>query len=128
MLLFDLHKTRFKRNVPSSLYDFLSPIPSIPCQVMEISVFLDSALVAASFFDVGQESISSIYAMFDPKESARSLGIFTMLLEINFAIESGKKFFYQGYAYEEQSFYDYKKRFRGTEKYDWQTQQWKSLR
>lgn len=128
MLLFDLHKTRFKRNVPSSLYDFLSPIPSIPCQVMEISVFLDGALVAASFFDVGQESISSIYAMFDPKESVRSLGIFTMLLEINFAIESGKKFFYQGYAYEEQSFYDYKKRFRGTEKYDWQTQQWKSLR
>ncbi len=127
MLLFNLHKTRFKKNIPRSLYDFLSPIPSTPCQVMEISVFLNKTLVAASFFEVGQESVSSIYAMFDPKESARSLGIFTMLLEINFAVNSGKKFFYQGYAYEEQSFYDYKKRFRGTEKYDWRTRQWQSI-
>ena len=42
-----------------------------------------------------------------------------MLKEIEFAIENGKEFYYQGYAYEGESFYDYKKRFRGTEFFGW---------
>ncbi len=62
---------------------------------------------------------SSIYAMFEPTETSRSLGIFTMLLEIDFALKRSKKFYYQGYAYEGNSFYDYKKHFRALEKFDW---------
>jgi arginyl-tRNA--protein-N-Asp/Glu arginylyltransferase len=42
-----------------------------------------------------------------------------MLKEIEFAISNGKEFYYQGYAYEGESFYDYKKRFRVTESFDW---------
>jgi arginine-tRNA-protein transferase len=57
--------------------------------------------------------------MFAPEFPTRSLGVFTMLLEIKYAFETGKKFYYHGYAYEGNSFYDYKKRFRGLENYDW---------
>jgi arginine-tRNA-protein transferase len=57
--------------------------------------------------------------MFEPTESSRSLGIFTMLLTIDFAIKNGKTFYYPGYAYEENSFYDYKKRFAALDKFDW---------
>jgi arginine-tRNA-protein transferase len=64
--------------------------------------------------------------MFDPEFSSRSLGIFTMLNEIEFAIEKKKEFYYQGYSYEGESFYDYKKRFRGTECFDWNGK-WKAL-
>lgn len=118
--LFDRHKQRFKSGVPRSLYDFLSFDPSnTPCQALEICVYDDENLLAASFFDVGATSISSVYAMFAPEERERSLGIFTMLLEIDFALKSEKSFYYQGYAYEEKSFYDYKKRFRALEKFDW---------
>lgn len=118
--LFDRHKARFKDNVPDTIYDFLSAAPAVePCEAREVAVFENGRLVAASFFDVGAESVSSVYAMFEPTAAARSLGIFTMLVEINFAVEQGKKFFYLGYAYEGNSFYDYKKRFRGTQKYDW---------
>ena len=42
------------------------------------------------------------------------------LLGADFAFENGKKYYYHGYAYEGISFYDYKKRFRALESYDWQ--------
>lgn len=119
-LLFELHRQRFKRDAPFSLYDFLSYEPArVPCEALEVSVYRETELLAASFFDVGARSVSSIYAIFAPEEASRSLGIFTMLLEIEWARASGKDFFYQGYAYEGNSFYDYKKRFRALEKFDW---------
>jgi arginyl-tRNA--protein-N-Asp/Glu arginylyltransferase len=42
-----------------------------------------------------------------------------MLLEIKFACENRKNFYYHGYIYEGKSFYDYKKQFRGLETSDW---------
>lgn len=118
--LFERHKERFEHGVPDSLYDFLSYEPaSVPCEALEICVYRQKELLSVSFFDVGEESISSVYGMFAPEETSRSLGILTMLLEINFALAGGKKFYYHGYCYEGNSFYDYKKRFRALEKYDW---------
>ena len=118
--LFDRHKTRFDHGVPNSIYDFLSSEPAtVPCEAMEVFVFDKDRLLAASFFDAGKTSTSGIYAMFEPEAGSRGLGIFTMLKEIEFAAESGKEFYYQGYCYEGESFYDYKKRFRGTESFDW---------
>jgi arginine-tRNA-protein transferase len=119
--LFDRHKTRFDHGVPNSIYDFLSHCPDTqPCTARELAVYnVDQGLVAVSYFDLGEQSTSGIYAMFDPEESNRRLGIFTMLKEIEYSIDSGKEFYYQGYAYEGSSFYDYKKQFRGTEAFDW---------
>jgi arginine-tRNA-protein transferase len=57
--------------------------------------------------------------MFDPAAAVRGLGIFTLLKEIEFAINNGKVFFHLGYTYEGESFYDYKKRFRALERFDW---------
>ena len=76
-------------------------------------------LLATSFFDVGSTAVSGIYAVFEPAKPSRSLGIFTMLKESQFARQSGMQFYYQGYCYSGESFYDYKKRFRGTEAFDW---------
>lgn len=118
--LFLAHRRRFSSGAPDSLYDFLSEHPAIiPCQGMEASVYFEQRLVAVSYFDLGETSCSGIYAMFDPAEASRSLGIFTMLKEIEYAINSGSQFYYQGYSYEGSSFYDYKKRFNGSEAFDW---------
>lgn len=120
-ILFERHKRRFKQGVPDSIYDFLdTDAANTPCQAREICVYKDEKLLAASFFAVGETTFSGIYAIFAPEERARSLGIFTMLLEIDSAIKAGKKFYYQGYAYTGNSFYDYKKRFSALEKFDWQ--------
>ena len=118
--MFERHKLRFDHGVPDSIYDFLSLCPEKePCEAKQLSVYSDARLVAESYFDFGNKAVSGIYAMFEPEFASRSLGIFTMLKEIEFSIEKGKEFYYQGYSYEGESFYDYKKRFRGTEAFDW---------
>lgn len=123
--LFHRHKTRFDHGVPESIYDFLSNEPAeTPCEAKEIRVFGDGRLLAVSYFDIGGESTSGVYGTFEPEAASRGLGIFTMLKEIEYSIETGRKFYYQGYCYEGASFYDYKKRFRGTEAFDWR-ETWK---
>jgi arginine-tRNA-protein transferase len=42
-----------------------------------------------------------------------------MLEAIRYSRELGRKYYYPGYAYHEQSVYDYKKNFAGSEFYDW---------
>lgn len=118
--LFHRHKLRFDHGAPSSIYDFLSLEPStIPCEAREVAVYDNDRLVAVSYFDIGLTTTSGIYAAFDPAERLRGLGIFTMLKEIEFSIDAGKIVYYQGYAYEGASFYDYKKRFAATEVFEW---------
>ncbi len=127
-ILFERHKRRFKRAVPFSIYDFLSYNPAkVPCEALELCVYQRKKLLAASFFDLGETAISGVYAMFAPEENSRSLGIFTMLAEIDFARQNGKDFYYQGYCYDGNSFYDYKKRFRALEKFDWRGN-WESFK
>lgn len=121
--MFDLHKQRFKDNIPSSLYNFLHPDhpASIPCPAMECCVYdAYDQLLAVSFFDVGEVALSSVYAMFLPAYASLSLGIYTILCEIAFAQQHQKAYLYLGYAYDVPSFYDYKKRFTGLEYFDWQ--------
>ena len=96
--LFDRHKRRFKEGVPDSVFDFLSrDAANIPGEAKEVCVYEGETLLAASFFAVGEQAISAIYGMFEPRETSRSLGIFTMLKEIEFAIARGRQFYYQGY-------------------------------
>ena len=119
-ILFESHKRRFSHSVPDSLYTFLSVSPAdVPCKALEVCVYEKEKLLAASFFDVGASAVSAVYAMFDPQEITRSLGIYTMLLTIDYAAKNGKLFYYPGYAYEGNSFYDYKKRFSALESFDW---------
>lgn len=125
-LFFD-HRTRFRQHPPDSIFTFLSPDAAAePCEVRQLSVRSNGRLIAASFFDVAENSISGIYAIFDPREAARRLGIFTLLAEIDLAAAEGKEFYYLGYCYNGSSFYDYKKQFHGTEAFDWKGE-WKPV-
>ncbi|WP_395715489.1 GNAT family N-acetyltransferase [Prosthecobacter sp.] len=126
--MFQRHKQRFTHNIPDALENFLGEDPaSGPCECRMMRVFEGERLLAASFFDVGQQAASSIYGIFDPAEHKRSLGIFTLLLEIQHCREAGLRWLYPGYATHEPSAYDYKKQFRGTEMLDWSTGDWRPL-
>lgn len=119
-ILFERHKRRFKSGIPFSIYDFLDyDAAQTPCRAFELCVYAETKLLATSFFDVGEAAISSVYAMFSLDAASRSLGILTMLLEIDYARNRGKNFYYQGYCYEGNSYYDYKKRFGALERFDW---------
>jgi arginine-tRNA-protein transferase len=148
--LFAKHRKRFVDNTPDSLYDFLSDDQaSVPCEAYQCCVYaplseretIDDTekqtglekqtgkraeqLIAVSFVDIGSEALSSIYAMFDPKQSWRSLGIFTLLREIAYAQNLGKRYVYLGYAHPPSvhgSPYAYKQQFSATEYYTWSGQ------
>jgi arginine-tRNA-protein transferase len=120
--LFRAHASRFRENIPSSPEAFLGsdPVSGIPCEISQLSVTEgEGRLLAASYVAVGREAWSSIYAMFDPAESRRRLGIASLLWEIQSAREAGCRWIYHGYAFRERSHYDYKKSFSGLEWYDW---------
>lgn len=118
--LFDRHKRRFKQHTPESIFTFIAERPEDePSETYQQTLMLGDRLLAAGFFDVGERSVSAIYTAFDPDETRRSLGVFTILKEIEFAVENGMEFYYLGYSYSGRSFYDYKKRFHGTEAFEW---------
>ena len=122
--LFHRHKSRFTENVPQSIYDFLAAEPArVPCSTKEVCVFQHDQLIAVSFLDIGGLATSSVYSIFEPTEIKRSLGIYLILLSIAYSLQHGKQFYYPGYAYQEPSVYDYKKRLHGLEQYDWESWQ-----
>jgi leucyl-tRNA---protein transferase len=120
--LFLKHARRFKDNAPTSLLDYLSPRPAeLPCPSVEIEVRLDGKLLAASYMTVGKTAASSVFAIFDPAEADRGLGIFTMLQEIEVARDMQLSHWYPGYATMHQGVYDYKKGFHGLQYFDWRS-------
>ncbi|MES2437710.1 MAG: GNAT family N-acetyltransferase [Verrucomicrobiota bacterium] len=119
--LFLKHCERFTSNVPESLRNFIpSEVPDrLPCPCVTVEVRLDGKLVAVSYLDVDIDSVSSVYAVFDPAESRRGLGILTLLEEIRWARSRGKRWLYPGYATAGPGIYDYKKTFRPMQRFDW---------
>jgi arginyl-tRNA--protein-N-Asp/Glu arginylyltransferase len=118
--LFSKHSVRFEENIPSSLDDFLSPRPaSVPCVNLELCIYAGDKLVGVTFLDIGQSATSAVYAIFDPAQAQRSLGILMILRSIEFSRARGCRYYYPGYAYREPFSYDYKKRFAGLEYLDW---------
>jgi arginyl-tRNA--protein-N-Asp/Glu arginylyltransferase len=118
--LFDKHRVRFKDNIAASLEDIVSPMPaSVPCPSRELCVYLGARLVGATYLDLGQNATSAVYAVFDPAEAKRSLGILMILHSIQFSRERRCHYYYPGYAYHEPFAYDYKKRFKGLQYLDW---------
>ncbi len=123
--LFAKHILRFHENVPTSVFNFMSTRPaSVPCVNLELCIYASESLLGVTYLDIGQSATSAVYAMFDPAEANRSLGIFMILESIRFSRERGYQYYYPGYAYREPSAYDYKKRFSALEYLDW-TAGWK---
>lgn len=128
--LFLRHRERFTENIPDSLRIFLpeSDPARVPCECVELRMRdATGALLAVSYLDLGAEAASSVYAMFEPSAAARSPGIYTMLREIEYARDTGRRFLYPGYATLEPSHYDYKKNFAALQGYDWRLRSWRPL-
>ena len=126
--MFERHRRRFRENVPEGLENFLGEEPERgPCVCLAVHVFEGERRIAVSFLDVGRLAGSSVYALFEPEEARRSLGIFTMLQEIAFCRDAGFEFLYPGYATQESSAYDYKKQFRAMEWLAFETGEWRPL-
>jgi leucyl-tRNA---protein transferase len=128
--LFGLHADRFEEKRPQTLAAFLSHRPhEEPVSGVQFDLYdpRTGALAAFSFLHLGQKSVCSTYCSFHPAYHKNSLGAYTMLLEIEKALQLGKKFFYHGYCYDVPSTFDYKLNFQGLEAMDWKTGAWRAF-
>jgi arginine-tRNA-protein transferase len=64
---------------------------------IELRYLLGAQTVAISIIDVCPESLSSVYHFFDPEHAARSLGVYSVLAEIDLARRLGLRWSYLGY-------------------------------
>lgn len=62
----------------------------------ELRYYVGDKLIGVSILDVGRTSASSVYHYFDPDESRRSLGVYSVLREIAWCEEAGLEWYYLG--------------------------------
>ena len=117
--LYNIHRKRFEGYVSSNLRKSLFGDADYNIyDTWETCIYDGEQLVGASFFDLGNNSIASIMGLFHPDYSKYSLGLFTMLLEIDFGLRNGADFYYPGYVVPEYFKFDYKLRIGESDYYD----------
>lgn len=67
----------------------------------EFTFLVAGRIVAVSIIDLGREAASSVYHYFDPDEAKRSLGVYSVLREIEWCREVGLRWYYLGLYVEE---------------------------
>ena len=127
--LYQLHKTRFEGYIAPTLKDSLfgSGDKKDLYNTWETCIYDSDRLVAASFFDLGADSLASIMGLYDPAFEKHSLGIYTMLLEIQFGLSRNMEYYYPGYIVPGYKRFDYKLRVGDTEYYDPRKKEWEHI-
>ncbi len=76
----------------------------------ETRVYDGDKLVAFSYFDLGERAAYSKAGIYDPAYASSSLGLFTLLFEVQLCRERGLDYFYPGYVAPESPVFNYKHR------------------
>ncbi|MEZ4322287.1 MAG: hypothetical protein R3F61_32740 [Myxococcota bacterium] len=96
---------------PANLVDFLGGEEAMECyETQEIAIRHEGRLVAFSLFDQGHRSVMSLLGAFAPAYASDSLGMATMLLEVEHGREHGLDWHYSGYVLPGEPRMDYKLR------------------
>ena len=80
-----------------------------------LEIRLGAKLLAVAVTDVLSDSLSAVYTFFDPEYSARSLGTFAILQQIEHAKLHHKNFVYLGFWLDQHKKMDYKRNFQPLE-------------
>ncbi len=76
----------------------------------EVCIYNGDQLIGFSFFDLGATSAASILGVYDPAYKRNSLGFYSMLLEMEYCLEKGLRYYYPGYVVPGYSRFEYKLR------------------
>jgi arginine-tRNA-protein transferase len=124
--LYEGHKERFEGYIPYTLKESLFGMEEENLyNTYEVCVYDKDKLIASSFFDIGSDSIASIMGLYDPDYAQYSLGIYTMLCEIQYGKVQNKKYYYPGYIVPGYKKFDYKLRVGEMDFYDVPSESWK---
>lgn len=125
--LYTMQQDRFGGFIYSDLKYFFYGEDAIraPFNTQEVCVYDGDRLVAASFFDLGGQSMASLLAIYDTAYAKASLGIYTMLKEVEYAQSLGLKYYYPGYILDKNPAFDYKLRLGQVQYFNWETSRWR---
>ena len=84
----------------------------------EVLYIRDNKLVGVDLIDILKDGISAIYFFYDPDYAYYSLGIFSLLYQIELAKKMGLRYIYLGYWVDGCKAFEYKKRFNSLEMLD----------
>lgn len=109
--LYRQHLHKFKGFLFSSLEQFLfANISNSVFDTFELCIFKEEELVGYSLFDLGNSSMASLLAVYNSNYGSYSPGIYSMLLEVEYALSLGLKHYYPGYVLNNSDDFDYKLR------------------
>ncbi|PPK88399.1 arginine-tRNA-protein transferase [Neolewinella xylanilytica] len=91
-----------------------------------LRIFEGERLVAFSYYDLGQRVVYAKAGIYDPLYASASLGLYTMLLEVERALELGFTHYYPGYYSPTFPAFDYKLRLGSMEYRDISTAEWRA--
>ncbi len=117
--LYELQRPKFTGFIHSTLNDYLhSGLYRTVFDTWEIAVYDNQTLASVSFLDLGENSVASLLGLIDPNYKKYSLGIYTMLYELQHSINICKKWYYPGYILDKTSSFSYKLRLGDFEFYN----------
>ncbi len=121
LTLFNLHRTQ--RGLGEAEYEYRfseydSFLVDTCCgETVELSYWSAGELIAVSIVDCGRSSLSAVYTYFDPAYSKLSIGTFSILKQIQYALASDRKYVYLGMYVAENRHLNYKARFMPQERF-----------
>lgn len=125
--LYQRYRISFKGRIAITLRDSLQDGTDFNIyNTHEVRVYDGDKLIAFSFFDLGENSISSISGVYDPDYQSHSLGFYTMLLEMKYGLKKGYKYYYPGYIVPGYPRFDYKQKIGLIEYYNPINGEWKN--
>ncbi|MCC6727447.1 MAG: GNAT family N-acetyltransferase [Saprospiraceae bacterium] len=111
-------------NVSQLEFHLLRGKPATSYRMHELCVYDQGKLVAFSVFDVGEKTLASLEAAYDPDYASYSLGFYTMLLEIQYCQAQGYSHYYPGFLPKDTPMFNYKLRPGGMEFFQLRSKTW----
>ena len=101
----DITRMEYYENFAEGAFDFGK----------EVLYYIDNKLVGVDLIDITNDGISSIYFYYDPDYERNSLGVFSLIKQVEFAKVLGKKWIYLGYWVDGCRSFEYKTKFKPLE-------------
>lgn len=112
--LFNKHRQLRKLGSPDEwdgLEDYEQGFVQSCCDTVELAYWLAKQLVAVSIVDCGLRSLSAVYTYFDPEHQRFSLGTYSILKQVEWALATERTYLYLGMHVASNSHLNYKARF-----------------
>ena len=118
--LFNLHRSLrglSRSDEWEGLDDYEQGFVQTCCNTVELGFWLDKQLVAVSIVDCGQAALSAVYTYFDPAQSKLSLGTYSVLKQVEWALATDRTYLYLGMYVARNNHLNYKARYVPQERF-----------